>query len=151
MPGDYDGDGLCDIAVYGRETGDWYILFDDGGTRTVRLGAADTIPVPADYDGDGKYDLGVYHPATGNWDIERSSDGNLYRIENAGRYVTIPVPGDLDGDGLADQCVFHFRPRRWYHLRSTDGEIDGPTQWGSVHAQPVLPVHIEQSWYGERR
>ena len=150
VPGDYDGDGLCDLAVYAFHTGDWYILYDDGTARSIRFGAADMFPVPSDYDGDGKCDIGVFHPATGDWYIERSSDGDMYHVQDAGRRTTVPIPGDHDGDGLSDMCVFNTIPRDWYFLKSTDSTIDGPTQWGPLNAKPVIPVHIDQLWYDRR-
>ena len=149
VPGDYDGDGRAELAVYAHLIGTWYILFDDNTSRKVNLGTSGTIPVPADYDGDGICDIGVYHPPTGSWDIERSSDGSMYRIEGAGRRTTVPIPGHHDGDRAVDACVFHANPREWYFMQSTDNDIVGPTQWGPANARPLLPAHIENLWYGK--
>ena len=67
VPGDYDGDGAADIAVFHPATGDWYLLCSSTGIRTVKWGWAATAPVPADYDGDGEADILVYHQAAGRW------------------------------------------------------------------------------------
>ena len=73
VPGDYDGDGKADQAVYGN--GGWFILrSSDGVGQAVGWGgAAQDVPVAADYDGDGKADVAIYR--SGVWFIIRSSDG----------------------------------------------------------------------------
>ena len=63
VPGDFDGDGRTDVAVYRRETGVWFI----GQQRRVQYGGHGYLPVPADFDGDGTTDIAVYQPSTGWW------------------------------------------------------------------------------------
>ena len=53
VPGDYDGDGDIDIAVYHVETGEgiWYVKDQFAEV----WGSDDDFPLPArDYDGDGE-------------------------------------------------------------------------------------------------
>jgi len=68
-PGDFDGDGRAEIAVFRPSTGVWYVR---GVSITTWGGGAD-IPVAGDYDGDGKTDVAVYRPSTGTWFVLRSS------------------------------------------------------------------------------
>ena len=77
VPGDYDGDGKNDVAVYRKSTGDWFIRFAAGGSAWHQWGAPwlDDLPVPADYDGDGVTDVAVYRNATGQWFIAYSGGG----------------------------------------------------------------------------
>ncbi len=78
VPGDYDGDGKTDLALWRPSTGAWLIFQSSNGqSPNWQWGIATDVPVPGDYDGDGKGDLGVWRPATGNWFIYKSSGGTL--------------------------------------------------------------------------
>ncbi|HXG84727.1 MAG TPA: VCBS repeat-containing protein [Pyrinomonadaceae bacterium] len=76
-PGDYDGDGRTDIAVF-RETGNtstsnYSISIRSTATGAnlrydFRYGYVGDIPAPGDYNGDGKMDIGMY----------RQNDGIFY-------------------------------------------------------------------------
>ena len=76
VPGDFDGDGLPDYAVFRPETGTWFWLESSTGDETWQMagwGEAGDVPMPADYDGDGTTDLAVFRPATGQWLVRLSS------------------------------------------------------------------------------
>jgi len=79
-PGDYDGDGASDLAVWRPGTGVWYILlssedFSTGAAMTLNWGAGSRgdVPVPADFDGDGTTDIAVWRPSNGTWYVLQSS------------------------------------------------------------------------------
>ncbi|MBW8010434.1 MAG: hypothetical protein FVQ83_04215 [Chloroflexi bacterium] len=63
VPGDYDGDGDFDVAIYRPSNGRWYVL----GQGYVAYGISGDIPVPGDYDGDGSWDQTIYRPSNGRW------------------------------------------------------------------------------------
>ena len=114
VPGDYDGDGTTDLAVWRPSTGTWYILkSSDTYSYATYLAfqwgdqAAGDAPVPGDYDGDGKTDLAVWRPSTGTWYWLQSSDAYSYGTYGAVQWGEpgggdVPVPGDYDGDGTTD-------------------------------------------------
>jgi hypothetical protein len=47
VPGDYDGDGTDDVAVY--RNGTWFILQSGGAPLIASWGVAGDIPIPAKY------------------------------------------------------------------------------------------------------
>ena len=108
-PGDYNGDGTTDLAVFRPATDQWIIQFSTGGTRIVQLGdpSQHDVPVPADYDGDRTTDLAVFRPATDEWLIRLSSTGGV-RIAQVGvpSQHDIPVTGDYNHAGEAGFAVF---------------------------------------------
>ncbi|MEP6917945.1 MAG: S8 family serine peptidase, partial [Acidobacteriota bacterium] len=96
VPGDYNGDGIRDVALFRPSNGTWYIA----GGPTIVWGAPGDIPVPADYDGDQVTDIAVFRPSTGVFYVR---NGATVAWGAAG---DLPVVGDYDGDGKADMAVY---------------------------------------------
>jgi len=123
IPGDYDGDGSQDTAVWRPSTGTWFILSSTSGESRIPWGSGTLadVPVPGDYDGDGRSDIAIWRPGTGTWWILQSSRGSTpaTRLQiDWGEAGDVPVPADYDGDGTTDIGVFRPRTGRWWILTS---------------------------------
>jgi hypothetical protein len=89
VPGDYDGDGMMDPAIFRPSTGYFWVLrSSDDEQHAFRFGSAGDIPVAGEYDGDGKSDFAVFRPSTGDWYIYESSTQQT-------RFQHFGLPGDI--------------------------------------------------------
>jgi hypothetical protein len=101
--GDYDGDGITDLAVFRPATGLWTVR----GVTRFFFGEQGDIPAGGDYSGDGTTDVAVFRPRRSLWAIR----GVTRAVFGAGDDV--PVPGDYNGDGSCDIGVFRARTGLW--------------------------------------
>lgn len=120
-PGDFDGDGKTDYAIYRPDNGQWWVRrSSDGSYFVFTFGLSTDKPVPADYTGDGKADIAVWRPNTGEWFILRSEDFSYYSVP-FGLSTDKPVAADYDGDGKTDIAVWRESNGTWYIQKSTGG------------------------------
>lgn len=126
VPGDYDGDGRTDPAVYNTATGQWIVdlAHSSSGAPIATLGVSGDIPMPADYNRDGRTDLAVFRPSTGQWFIDTDLNGVADTTISFGQNGDIPVPMDYNGDGIADIAVFRRSTGQWFIDTNLDGVAD---------------------------
>ncbi|MFC1576288.1 FG-GAP repeat domain-containing protein, partial [Candidatus Omnitrophota bacterium] len=139
VSGDYNGDGVNDLAVWDTSTGNWYIKTLDGRTLAWAegWGFSGATPVSGDYDGDGTDDLAVWDEATGNWYIKSLDGRTIAWAEGWGFSGATPVSGDYNGDGTNDLAVWDEATGNWY-IKSLDGRtIAWAEGWGFSGATPV--------------
>ena len=104
VPGDYNGDGSTDRAVYRPSTGIWFVQ----GQGSVQFGIPGDIPVPGDYNGDGRTDRAVYRRSTGTWFVQDELPVQF------GLTGDIPVPGDYNADLMTDIAVYRPSTGTWF-------------------------------------
>jgi hypothetical protein len=157
-PGDYDGDGKGDIAVYrdgtaGGQSTFWILRSLDGLAQVVDWGVDGDQACSRDFDGDGKTDPAIFRRGAAATDQTRfyvkESTTGLQRViffgttgDVGGTMGDTPVVADYDGDGKADPAVYRFGglvPNNTYIIqRSTDGVIQHVT-WGNFNTDYIVP------------
>lgn len=65
-PGDYDGDGTAEAAVFRDRSSLWSIR----NLTRIYYGSVWDRSVAADYDGDGSADIGIFRPTVSLWAIK---------------------------------------------------------------------------------
>jgi len=97
IPGDYNGDGTADFAIFRPSTGLWAVK---GFTRAYFGGSGDT-PVAGDYNGNNRTDIAVFRPSSGLWAVRGGI--RLYFGDSG----SMPASADYAGDGRFILGVFN--------------------------------------------
>lgn len=150
IPGDYDGDGKFDIAVYrfGITPANNYIVLQssDNAVTYREFGNFNSDYVlPGDYDGDGKFDYAIARTGANTtsplvWWILQSST-NTTRTQTWGISSDLPVQGDYDGDGRTDLAIYRrgaaATSQSTFWVFNSLTNTAQPTNWGLQADFPV--------------
>ncbi|GEM_PF-1141416 len=107
VPFDYDGDGMCDAAIWNPVTHVFTVHQSTTNTNaTYTLGDNGSDPsVIGDYDGDGRADPAVFNELTGTWRYLGGATHTTLVTISFGQTGDYPNPGDFNGDGKWDFSV----------------------------------------------
>ena len=116
VPGDFNGDGAVDPAVWrplANGMAEW-VISSGSRTKTIQFGLADDTPVVGDFDGDGKDDPSIVRRTNGHLDWW-TFGGKGAVTRTFGKLGDAPITGDFDGDGIDDLAILRVR---------TDGKLE---------------------------
>lgn len=132
LAGDFNGDGLCDLALVDRRGGRLGIALNKReGFGRFAWQYIDLLKekqlqkyIPGDFNGDGSTDVAVLDIESGRWRMLLAVDGTF--DASAGPWLEqwgsgdswLPIPADVNGDGRCD-IVAHGSPGRWQVAVST--------------------------------
>jgi uncharacterized repeat protein (TIGR03803 family) len=153
VPGDYDGDGVQDPAVYrtGSQGAFWYALLSSTNYTTAmsqQWGISTDVAVPGDYDGDGKTDFGVYRTTSQGafWYVLLSGQNYTTALSKQwGISTDKPIPADYDGDGKTDLGVYRTGSQGafWYVLLSGANYTTAMSQQWGISTDLPMPVDFD--------
>jgi hypothetical protein len=153
MIGDFDGDGLADLAVWRASTGTFFWLtsssgysYNSAGQKQWGDAALGDVPLVGDIDGDGVTDLVVWRRSTGTFFWITAISGFSYESQGSKQWGDsalgdVPMLGDIDGDGIDDLVIWRDTDGTWYWLLSSGSysyDSQGERPWGTSGDKPVI-------------
>lgn len=159
VPGDYDGDGRDDLAIYragataGAQSTFWIFRSGTNTGLAVNYGLNGDQAHCRDFDGDGRTDFAVFRRGVNAgdpayWWIIQSTTGTD-RVDQfgttgdpSGTFGDTPVSGDYDGDGKFDLAVYRFGgavPNNTYIVKQSSNGAVVFTQFGNFQTDYIVP------------
>jgi hypothetical protein len=138
VPGDYNGSGRDEVAVYRAASGQWFL---DGQSAPTNFGGAGVdLPLPGNYDGVSHTEMALYRPSTGQWFLLGPSGGRFLGTFGAAN-LDMPVPGNYNGLGRTEPAVFRPTSATWF--------INGPTGYSQMaFGAPNLDIPVPGDYDG---
>jgi len=148
LVGDFDGDGLDDLAVYQPLSGLWSAWRSDGSKlfSSVSWGFRNAVPQVGDFNGDKLADLCVIDPASGVWYLTSPLNKMAPRLISGWGYAAAePITRDFNGNGRTDICVWDRDGGYWFARDAMNGKpIYLGKEFGDLYAIAV-PARYEGS------
>ncbi|MDP7017150.1 MAG: SdrD B-like domain-containing protein [Pirellulaceae bacterium] len=135
VTGDFNGDGVTDIAVfYG---GEWYLDLNGDGRWDetdlwARLGSNQDQPVTGDWDGDGKDDIGIFGPVWARDPLAIERDPGLPDSYNPPQPRPKNVPPRIDDATSGERLLQHTSQER-----TRADVIDHVFAYGMAHDKAI--------------
>ena len=150
VPGDYDGDGTFDLAVYrfgGLVPDNTFIILrsSDSGVVFQPWGNHSTdLVTNGDFDGDGKSDfVAVRFGTPFMWFVLRSSNGSVLSTTFGAGSDRVAL-GDYDGDSRIDIAVYRgsISGSAFYVINSLTNTFQAQS-WGGATDFPVATFDVQ--------
>lgn len=162
-PGDYDGDGKGDFALYRAATlagGQSFFYIFQTSNNTVQFydwGTLGDQAISRDYDGDGKTDAAVFRDGYNGTTVVPGVPGVFWIIYSSTQVrgavtwgttgatsndLDTPVPADYDGDGKCDVAVYRFgalAPTNTYIIFRSSDSTAQYVPFGNFATDYILP------------
>ncbi len=151
--GDFNRDGIRDIAVVNRDSEDLSVLIGLGGGafRPEKRYAMPDIPVDvltADLNGDGVDDLVVVFPRLDGIGVMRSNGAGQFgpvTLVPTGDSPSALATGDFNADGHADLAVTHFFGETRVLLGDGGGGLGSPHAFqAGLHSSDIAVADIDR-------
>lgn len=120
VTGDYNGDGMADMAAYTGTSNKWHMCLSNGSGFVCSYwyshSGGKSKNVGGDFNGDGRTDMAYYTGANGIWSMCLST-GSGFSCSNwasHGGGPTNNLTADFNGDGLADMAGYTGANGNWH-------------------------------------
>ena len=128
--GDFDGDGVTDLAYYNMSTATWTVYdssnYNVQGASTFSMGTPNaSIPVVGNFDANGPSEEAVFTvnaQGQGVWNVASILTGT--RTFTFGQTGDIPLAGDFDGIGYDEAAVYRPSTGQFLVLNPTNGQTE---------------------------
>lgn len=161
FPGEFNGDGKGDLALWFYQTGEWQIALSNGNFVDFTpnawisgwgLGKENTQPVTGDFNGDGYTDIAIRDNQKGTWSVAFNNrnqtfspangcEGELWIQGWATDFNTVFRSEDFNGDRVDDLASFNPNTSVWQYVLSSGSCFQGfskPIVMGDINSYALV-------------